>query len=93
MMRGTAVGATGDALGEFNEALSAWLVFEARDYSLIAESFSHRIINLSIDCGTAINEAGRQAPGANRIKRLASPAAALSTPQLEGVTRSGPGER
>jgi hypothetical protein len=33
MMRGIAVGATGDALGEFNEALSAWPVFGARDYS------------------------------------------------------------
>jgi hypothetical protein len=73
MMRGTAVGATGDALGEFNEALSAGSVFEARDYSLIAVSFSRRIINLSSDCGTAINEAGPQAPpSANRIKRLAS---------------------
>jgi hypothetical protein len=57
MMRGTAVGATGDALEEFNEALSAWPVFEARDYSLIAASFSHRIINLSIDCGIARNSA------------------------------------
>ena len=57
MMRGTAVGATGDALEEFNEALSAWPVFEARDYSLIAASFSHRIINLSIDCGVARNSA------------------------------------
>ncbi len=47
-MRGIAVGATGDALGEFNEAFSAWSVFEARDYSLTPESFSHRIINLSI---------------------------------------------
>jgi hypothetical protein len=27
MMRGTAVGATGDALEEFNEALSAWANF------------------------------------------------------------------
>ena len=63
MMRGTAVGATGDALEEFNEALSAWPVFEARDYSLIAPVFSHRIINLSIDCGIARYEAGRQGAG------------------------------
>jgi len=47
MIRGTAVGATGDALGEFNEALSAGSVFEARDYSSIANRFSpqnHKLI-------------------------------------------------
>ena len=47
MIRGTAVGATGDALGEFNEALSAGSVFEARDYSSIVRSFSsqnHKLI-------------------------------------------------
>jgi hypothetical protein len=47
MMRGTAVGATGDALGEFNEALSAGSVFEARDYSSIVGRFSpqnHKLI-------------------------------------------------
>jgi hypothetical protein len=60
MMRGTAVGATGDALEEFNEALSAWPGFEARDYSLNVGSFSHRIINLSIDCGIARNGAWPQ---------------------------------
>ena len=53
MMRGTAVGATGDALGEFNEAFSAMANFKARDYSSIVPGFSHRIINLSADCGTA----------------------------------------
>jgi hypothetical protein len=72
MMRGTAVGATGDALGEFNEALSAGSVFEARDYSLIPESFSRRIINLSSDCGIAVMRRGGKHPVANRIKRLAS---------------------
>ena len=47
MIRGTAVGATGDALGEFNEALSAGSVFEARDYSSFVRSFSsqnHKLI-------------------------------------------------
>jgi hypothetical protein len=62
MMRGTAVGATGDALEEFNEALSDLANFEARDYSSIAESFSRRIINLSADCGIARN-AGRSGTG------------------------------
>jgi len=47
MMRGTAVGATTDALVEFNEALSAGAIFEGRDYSATVFSFSRRIINLS----------------------------------------------
>ena len=46
MIRGTAVGATGDALEEFNEALSAGSVFEARDYSSIANRFSPQNHNL-----------------------------------------------
>lgn len=49
MMRGTAVGATGDAVEEFNEALSAQAIFEGRDYSATVLSFSRRIINLSAD--------------------------------------------
>jgi hypothetical protein len=53
MMRGTAVGATGDALEEFNEALSAGAIFEGRDYSATVFSFSRRIINLSTHCRTA----------------------------------------
>ena len=48
MMRGTAVGATWDALEEFNEALSfGWVNFEARDYSSIVGRFSpqnHKLI-------------------------------------------------
>jgi hypothetical protein len=47
MMRGTAVGATGDALEEFNAGLSAGAIFEGRDYSATIFSFSRRIINLS----------------------------------------------
>jgi hypothetical protein len=59
MMRGTAVGATGDALGEFNEALSAWPISKRAIIAQIAKSFSHRIINLSVDCGIARNAGPR----------------------------------
>jgi len=52
MIRATAVGATGDALKEFNEALSREVNLEARDYSVIAP-FPRRIIDLSTDCGAA----------------------------------------
>jgi hypothetical protein len=95
-MRGTAVGATGDALREFNEALSAGVNFEARDYSSIVRGFSPQNHKLIGCCRAAISNlwlAG--APRANRIKRLGSPCtcrtAPLSVrlaPALWGVSRT-----
>jgi hypothetical protein len=81
MMRGTAVGATGDALGEFNEALSAGSVFEARDYSSIVRAFSPQNQSLIGRCRSAI---ARRAPhwgrGTNSIKRLGAPSVAAAVP-------------
>ena len=72
MMRGTAVGATGDALVEFNEALSAGAIFEGRDYSANIFSFSRRIINLSADCRIATVGCHPCATSGNRIRGLAA---------------------
>ena len=72
MMRGTAVGATWDALEEFNEALSfGWVNFEAGDYSSIVNRFSPQNHKLIGRCRGAISKAvPGQGSGTNRIKRL-----------------------
>jgi hypothetical protein len=80
MMRGTAVGATGDALVEFNEALSAGAIFEGRDYSATFFRFSRRIINLSADGAVPQWRRAWIGTSGNRIKWLAQGFAAATTP-------------
>lgn len=54
MMRGTAVGATWDAVEEFNAALFSWVSFQgAPIIAQISRFFPYRIINLYTEYNTA----------------------------------------